>query len=142
MLSFTGKTGFKKAEKSFLEALKDPLYKTPEFAYTNAGRCRLRMGDEDSAENYFNKALKTNQYFPDALQQLAKLYYRRGQFDLAYASMRKFEKFGTQTPDSLWMLSGLASRMGDKNKAASYRLLLKSRFPDSEQAAQIRSIGN
>lgn len=129
------------AEKRFLAALKDPLYKTPEFAYTNAGRCRVKQGDDITAESYFNKALSANPRFPDALLQIAKVYQRRGKFQLAYAYMQKYEQYGTQTADTLWMLSGLANRMGDKNKAASYQLLLRNKFPESEQAAQLRGMG-
>ncbi len=57
----------KEADVQFLAALKDPLYKTPEFAYTNAGICALKIPDVAKAENYFNEALRVNPRFANAL---------------------------------------------------------------------------
>ena len=36
----------------FLNALKDPLYETPDVAYANAGSCALKAGDLDGAQEY------------------------------------------------------------------------------------------
>ena len=36
----------------FERALRDPLYETPDRAYTNAGNCLLKAGDLDQAQSY------------------------------------------------------------------------------------------
>lgn len=127
------------AEKQFLQALKDPLYETPEFAYTNAGICSLKVGDHDKAEAYFTKALSRNRNFPDALLQMAALGEARGNFRLARAYLTKFEDLiepiaqskVRHTPDSLWLAIKISKGIGDKNAAASYRLRLRNQFPES-----------
>lgn len=127
------------AEKQFLAALKDPLYDTPEYAYANAGRCMLKAGEYDEAEGYFGKALQANPRFADALFQMARVYDRQNKHKQAYAYIKRFERHGTHTPETLWLATQLAELNDDRNAAASYRLLLKNKFPDSEHAAKLRA---
>lgn len=134
-----GQGRYEEAEEQFFAALKDPLYDTPEYAYTNAGRCAIKAGEYDKAEGYFGKALQSNPRFGDALFQMAVVYQRRGNDRLAYAYIEQFEKYGTHSPETLWLAMRLAESVGDKNAAASYRLLLKNKFPDSKQAARLKS---
>lgn len=137
-----GQNRIAEAEKQFLAALKDPLYRTPEYAYTNAGRCSMKIPDFDRAEGYFGKALQSNPRFTDALYEMAVLYDKKNNHRLAYAYMQKFEQHGganSHTPASLLLAIKLAQRAGDRNAEASYSLLLRNRFPDSPEAAQLRS---
>ncbi len=79
--SFLCKTGKPQAAVSqFLEAIKNPLYSTPEFAYTNAGICLRKASNDNNiqAEKYFLLALKKRISFPSALIELAKLYADQG----------------------------------------------------------------
>lgn len=129
---------FEKAEKQFMAALNDPLYRTPEYAYTNAGRCSILNSDYDKAEAYFGKALQMNPHFPDALLQMAIVNENRRNYRTAFAYIQKYEVAGTHTPESLWLAMNIASKLGDRNSVASYRLLLKNKFPDSKQAARLK----
>ncbi|HEX5056899.1 MAG TPA: type IV pilus biogenesis/stability protein PilW [Gammaproteobacteria bacterium] len=129
---------FKEADKQFMAALRDPLYKTPEFAYTNAGRCSLKNKDEAQAEAYFGKALQANPKFPDALFEMANLQYTKRKYAQAQANLQKFERYANHTPASLWLAVRVARSLGRRNEEASYSLLLKNKFPDSEEAAFLR----
>jgi type IV pilus assembly protein PilF len=133
-----GQNKFKDAEKQFMAALRDPLYKTPEFAYTNAGRCSLRNKDEAQAEAYFGKALQANPKFPDALFEMANLQYTQRKYAQASTNLQRFERNGNHTPASLWLAVRVARALGQRNEEASYSLLLKNKFPDSEEAALLR----
>jgi type IV pilus assembly protein PilF len=130
---------FEKAEKQFMAALNDPLYQTPEYAYTNAGRCSTLNSEFDKAEAFFGKALQLNPHFPDALLQMAIVNEKRQNYRTAFAYIQKFEVSGTHTPDSLWLAMNIASKLGNGNAAASYRMLLKNKFPDSKQAARLKA---
>ncbi len=68
------------AVDQFLTAIKNPLYSTPEFAYTNAGICLRKASNtnDTQAEKYFLLALKKRISFPSALLELAKLYGDQG----------------------------------------------------------------
>lgn len=128
----------KEAEEQFMAALKDPLYKTPEYAYTNAGRCSMKIPDYDRAESYFGKALQTNPRFPDALYEMAKLSHIKKNYRLASSYMQKFNQYGAHTAASLWLAIRLARIAGDRNAEASHALLLKNKFPNSEEASYLR----
>jgi type IV pilus assembly protein PilF len=129
---------FKEADKQFMAALRDPLYKTPEYAYTNAGRCSLKNKDEAQAEAYFGKALQANPKFPDALFEMADLQYTKREYAQADLSLQRFERYGNHTPASLWLAVRVARALGKRDEEASYSLLLKNKFPDSEEAAFLR----
>ncbi len=133
---------FAKAEKQFLKALDDPLYETPEYALTNAGRCRMQNADLGKAEDYFNKALRANPRFSDALYRMAVLKARQGQYRIANTYIQRFEESGSRpgsphTAETLWMAIEIASRLGDRNAVASYRLRLRRDFADSKEAQNL-----
>lgn len=134
-----GQNKFKEAEKQFMAALRDPLYKTPEFAYTNAGRCSLKNKDQAQAEAYFGKALQSNPKFPDALFEMANLQYSQRKYAQANGYLQKFERHGNHIAASLWLAVRVARALGQRDAEASYSLLLKNKFPDSEEAAFLRS---
>ena len=71
---------YPEAVKQFNLASQSPFYKTPEFAYTNAGICLRKMRDDTRAERYFRKALSKNTNFGSALFQMAKLNYDQGSY--------------------------------------------------------------
>jgi type IV pilus assembly protein PilF len=79
--SFLCKTGRAKASVTqFLSAINNPLYSTPEKAYTNAGICLREAGSNNNAqaEQYFLLALEKKVSFPSALLELSKLYSDQG----------------------------------------------------------------
>lgn len=135
---------FKEAEKQFMKALNDPLYETPEYAYTNAGRCAIRNSDYDTAEAYFGKALVANPHFSDALYRMAVVKAHQGKYRVANAYIQKFELSGPggispHNAETLWTAMLIAAKLGDKNAEASYRLRLRRDFADSKQAKRLRS---
>ena len=79
--SFLCKTGQAQASVTqFLSAISNPLYSTPERAYTNAGICLREAGSakDAQAEKYFLLALERRISFPSALLELSKLYGDQG----------------------------------------------------------------
>lgn len=126
-----------RAERHFEAALKNPLYKTPEDAYTNAGLCALRMSDQAKAESYFRNALRANPKFPIALREMARLNYHQGHYLNARAYLQRYMAVAPQTPDTLWLGIRIERKLGDQNAVASYSLLLKNKFPDSEQTRKL-----
>jgi len=133
--SFLCDTGRPKAAvDQFLTAVKDPLYATPEFAYTNAGICMRKAGDDTQAEAYFRQALKKKSAFPSALLEMAKLYYDRRNYPRAQAFMLRYESVGQSTPTALELCNNVNQKMGDSVKASSCKSALLRLFPDSPEA--------
>lgn len=128
------------AQQHFKKALENPLYKTPELAYSNAGLCALKNQDRTKAMEFFRKALETKSDFPVALFHLADLSEQRDDITEAQAYYKRFVAVSMQTPASLWLGIRLARRTGDKNAEASYILVLRSKFPESEETKMLRNL--
>jgi len=90
-----------KAVNQFLLAIKDPLYRTPAYAYTNAGICLREVGDNTRAEKFLRLALKKSPNFPSALLEMASLYNNRGIYPKAQAFMLRYENVGKSSPKAL-----------------------------------------
>jgi type IV pilus assembly protein PilF len=124
----------KESLKYFLAAVRNPLYRTPEEAYVNAGICARRAGDDQAAEQYFQRALSARPGDPRALIGLAQLLYQRGDYAQARTYMTQFAQ-RVPSPDagSLWLGARINQRLGDQSAVLSYGAQLQSRFPDAPE---------
>jgi type IV pilus assembly protein PilF len=120
--------------KQFMDALKNPLYETPDKPYVNAGICSLKRQDDKSAEEFFLKALKLNPKQPQALLALANLYFRGNDLPNARAQLLPYMKTQTPSAEALWLGVRIERKLGDKNSLESYAEMLRQRFPLSKEA--------
>jgi type IV pilus assembly protein PilF len=130
---------FAEAEKIFLAAVANPLYETPEVAYTNAGTCALMNKQVEAAENYFRQALSINAELPSALIQMAQISYDRDNYLNARGYLQRYQSVAKHTAASLMLGIKIEKELGDRNAVASYELLLKNNFGDSVEAGQLNS---
>lgn len=123
------------AVAQFLEAVKNPLYSTPETAYVNAGICSTKMGKFKDAEDYFQRALARQPHLAGALVGLAQVSFESHD----YAGAKSyFLRFLQNAPDlsaeQLWLGVRIERKMGDRNSEESYALQLRKHYPDSREA--------
>lgn len=138
------------AHEFFLTAAKDPFYSTPEVAYANAGSCSSIHGLREDAKEYFLKSLGLNPYVPIALIKLAEYAYEDGDLETSSNYLQRYADFSGHDARSLWLGIRIQRILGDLDKLASYSLVLRNKFPDSEEAklllsgskTQIASRGN
>ncbi len=116
----------------FLEAIKNPLYSTPNLAYANAGICSARKKDFPAAENYLNKALQINPLTHSAAYQLAEIQFARGDAKTAQKTLQN-ALVSAAGPDVLWLGIRIARAMGNKDDEASYALQLRRQYPNAAQ---------
>ena len=119
----------------FQEALKNPLYATPELAYVNLGVCSKKAGVMKDVEINLQRALIMRPGMPAALYGLADWSYDTGD----YAGAKSyFMRFSQASPDlnaeQLWLAVRIERKMRDRNSEASYALQLRKLFPDSREA--------
>ncbi len=133
-----GKGRYREAEQQFLEALRNPLYPQAAEAYENAGLCVQRIPDIAKAVDYFNQALHLDSYMAKSLLQLGNINYDKGDYQQTQAYLRRYKQAARQGPQSLYLGIRTAYKLGDKDAEASYRLLLRSRYPDSKEAELVR----
>lgn len=136
--SYLCRTGkYAAAEEAFMAAVRDPLYKTPEFAYTNAGICVRKAGDAVRAEDYFRQALERNNRFSEALYQMAKLSHEKGDYAKAEAFLYRYNEAAAATPESLLLCYQVQTRLNEMEKAEACAVALRAKFPDSAAASQV-----
>ena len=122
----------------FSDAVKDPLYGTPEMAYLNAGICSLKKKDEKGAEAYLQKALQIQPLLHQAAYQLALIQFNRGEHEQARKSLVN-ALVSNPTADTLWLGIRVERRLGDKDAESSYALQLRRKYPNSEQTKALLS---
>lgn len=127
-----------KSEKYFLEAANNPLYPTPEAAYTNAGVCANKIPDATAAAKYFHLALNVNPNFPEALYQMARLSYQQKNYSGARSLIERFSSASPQPRPGVLLLGVRTERaLGNSQSAANYAKKLIKLFPNSPQAQQL-----
>lgn len=117
----------------FLTAIGNPLYATPETAYLNAGICALKKKDAKNAESYFLNALRIQPGLRSASYQLANLHFTRGDNLQVRTYLQQAMQNIEPTPEMLWLGVRNERILGGKDAEASYRLLLKKKYPDSDE---------
>jgi type IV pilus assembly protein PilF len=119
----------------FLEALKNPLYPTPETAYVNAGVCSKKIGKLKEAEDYFQRALARQPNSPEALYGLADVSFVTRDFAGAKSYFMRFlqKRTAELSAENLWLAVRIERGMGDRNSEASYSLQLRKHFPDARE---------
>ncbi len=122
-----------RAEQHFLLALDDPLYQQPEIPYTNAGMCAMRNNQLDKAETYFRKALTQSPSLAPALFQIANVAYEKKRYQEAHDYLTRYLATTKHNPQTLWLGIRIERALHNEDAEASYAMLLRSQFPDSEE---------
>ncbi|HRE18253.1 MAG TPA: type IV pilus biogenesis/stability protein PilW [Rhodocyclaceae bacterium] len=119
----------------FLDAIKHPLYPTPELAYFNAGTCAMKGGDFEGAESYLISALRLSR--DDGIgprKQLAQLSYRRGQFEVARRQVQELQKaMDVPSAELLWLALRVERKLGNRAAEGDLAVQLRNRYPTSRE---------
>jgi len=129
---------YSEAEQRFLEAVKNPLYKNRAQALENAGMCVNRIPDQTLAEKYFLDALQVNPYLSKSLLQMAKLRFLNLEYEDARSYMKRYQAVSKWEPSSLFTAIQIENKLNDQDAVASYALLLRAKFPDSDEAQKVK----
>jgi type IV pilus assembly protein PilF len=125
----------------FAQAIKNPLYQTPEKSWVNSGLCAMRIQDFKRAEDHLHRAHRPGKAGNIALYPLALLDYERGAYSQARGWLAEFHRVQESTAESLWLALRVERRLGDRSAEASYSSQLRRRFPDSKETRELR-LGN
>ena len=127
----------REARDVFAEAAANPFYASPEIPLSNAGVCSLEE-DKQLAQDFFKRALEKNPYFAPALLEMAELSYQNQQFQRAHEYFLRFREVSAQSPRSLWLGIRICHELGYEDDLASYALLLRNQYPDTNEAQLLR----
>ncbi|HEY4139038.1 MAG TPA: type IV pilus biogenesis/stability protein PilW [Casimicrobiaceae bacterium] len=127
----------REAIAEFDAALRDPLFKSPEIALINAGKCTAALGDAKKADEYFRRAIAMSPGNPIAAYNLALLAYREARLDDARNWMRPVMRDAAPRAEALYLGMCIERKHGDKQAEVSYQTQLRNRYPDSPEAKAI-----
>lgn len=120
-----------------LQVARDPLYRTPEAAYTDMGVCLLTAHRDEEAESAFKRALAARPDYAEGAYQEASLELAHGRALEARDRVQKFISQFSPTPELLLVGLRAAHTLGDANGVAQLTKILRADFPNSEQARSV-----
>ena len=123
-----------KAMIHFKKTINHPLYRDKWIPMTNIGICALRMDNLELAQEYFRKALQINGKFRIALYNMIEVSVLQEKYMSARAYLQRYLEVGEHDSKTLWWGIQTEKVLGDRDRLDSYRLLLRVKFPDSEEA--------
>lgn len=129
---------YDEAEKHFMLAAKISSYRRPDEAYENAGLCALRIPDAARAEKHFRQALEINPLLPNSLYQMALLNFTAAQYLPARGFLQRYAAFAPPTPQTLWLAVRVERALDNTTLADQYAAELRTKFPQSQEAAELR----
>jgi type IV pilus assembly protein PilF len=118
-------------------ALRNPLYKTPEIALVNAGRCSIAFGDLAGADAFFRRAFAASPNNPGAIYGLALVAFKTGRFEEARAWTKRLTQQPPAPPEALYLGMCIEKKIGDKSAELSFVSQLRNRYPDSAETKAI-----
>ncbi len=127
----------REAIPEFELAIRNPLYKTPEIALINAGRCSMSFGDIANAEIYFKRALAVSPNNPTAAYGLALLAYKASKYTDARGWIRPAVQQANPTAPALYLGMCVERKLSDRQAELSYISQLRNRYPDSAETKAI-----
>jgi len=127
---------YERGEKQALIAVTDPLYRTPEVAFLNAGFCARVAGDNKRAERYFRRALELQPRFPQALFEMADVEFRAQNYLPARAFLERYMAVQPPSPAALWLGIRIERALGNRAVAGDYALRLTNDFPTSDETKE------
>ena len=126
----------RESEKYFLQALKNPLYSTPEVAYTNAALCLLQLGEAKEtqrAKEYLNKAIAVNSDYGPALLVMANLLFEEGEYAAAKPYLDHYSLVARASARSLWLAIRNTLQLDSKGNVDELARRLGTDFSNSPE---------
>lgn len=122
-----------KADKMFVVAASDPLYKYPELIFTNAGICAMDRPDVVLADTYFRKALQRNPSYAPALREMVRSSFAQQKYLATRAYLQRLQGIATLNPEFLWIGVQAEAALEDRDAVSSYSMLLKNQHPEANE---------
>jgi type IV pilus assembly protein PilF len=128
---------YEEADARFVAALADPFYETPEAALSNRGSCALSAGKMDVAEQALRESLRRRPEQPQAMMQLARILFQKGDYLRARAFVQRYEASSKASADTLELGMQIEQKLGNEDAVAEYRKRIVAEFPESDQAQRL-----
>ena len=131
---------YEQAQSYFNRVITDPLYNDKAGVYENMGLCAKRKGNVLEAEKHLAAALKLNPKKPHALLAMGQINFDKQLYEQSRQFLYNYLELSKHNAQSLWLGILLERRKGNRNRVASYAILLKGKYPDSREAQLLRKL--
>lgn len=128
-----GKKRYEEALVQFETAASDLDYDGRALALVNVGRTALSLGNNERAQAAFEHASILDKGIAEPYIELADLNFQKQEYAEAKKYLDKYQSLGQQSARALLLGIRLERIFGNKDKEASYLLVLKNRFPYSRE---------
>jgi|SRR5690554_658080 len=131
---------YEEAYQQFEQAAADLDYNNRAQVMMNQGRAALKLDMIDKGKALFEHANQLNTNLPALKYELAQLSYQQEDYAAARRYLDAYEGIARPTAASLLLGIKLERRFDNKDKEASYALLLKNRFPYSQELLEYQRL--
>ena len=128
------------AIECFQKAVKDILYKTPEFAYNNMGFAYYNKGEYKKAINYYHMALKSSPSFASCYTNLGLAYEAIKRWDEAIEAYKKSIHYMPHNPTPYFRLGKLYYELNRRDEAKETLKQFLSLSPEGPGANEAKEI--
>ena len=123
----------KESIAEFEQAVRNPLYRTPDVSLANAGKCAAAIGESKRAEDFYKRALVIAPNNLVASYNLSLLAYRERNYADARNYMRRVMQQTNPSPEALYLGMCIERKLGDKQSETSFESQLRNRYPQSAE---------
>lgn len=117
----------------FQNAVKNPLYPTPDVPLRNAGLCSAMGGNLTDALDFLQRSFRVNPANPVTMYNLADVLYRTGELERAHFYARRLNTETDPSAQTLWLQLRIDRQYGDRESEQLLAGRLRSRFPGSRE---------
>lgn len=128
-----GSKRYEEALVQFELAASDLDYDGRAFALVNVGRTALSIGKNERAKAAFEHASILDKGIAEPHIELADISFQKQEYADAKKYLDRYQSLGQQSARALLLGIRLERIFGNKDKEASYLLVLKNRFPYSRE---------
>lgn len=127
---------FGEAQALFKQAMAIPQYLGTARTLMISGVCHARAGEWPEAELALSKSYERDPASPATAVNLAEVLLRRGEPERARFYIRRVNSMANQsTAQTLWLAARIETKLGNRQGANEIGRELRSRFPQSREAA-------
>ena len=127
---------YPEADALFVQALDVPQYRDAPRTLLTQGMCLALAGKLVEAEQALSRSVDMDPTNPRSFVELADLLYRRGDYERSRGLIgRVNESREFTSARTLWLAARIENRLGNPGAAQDLGRTLRSRFPDTREAA-------
>ena len=121
-------------------ALNDPFNPSRYISHYRIGVCMNLSGRHEQAYEHLAKVLRVQPVNGPVLYETAAVSFRLGWHLSARGFLERYFELGNPTPDSLLLAVNNERELGSDSLVEHYAYLLRTSYPDSPQAAELKQL--